>query len=1485
MQNQITSNRFTAGSWRNLFQPSILCRPLAVGGLLLAAAFPALAAPNPAADAEAARIIAATGVQGGFIVNLGAGDVQLTAALRRSDSYQVQGLDRDAAKVPSDREWLLAEKLHGQVTVDVWRPGPLPYVDNLVNLLVADSLDGISHEDLLRVLTPNGVAYYKENGEWQKLVKPRPTNIDEWTHYFYDARGNVASKDMVVAPPEGYQWIGSPRWSRHHDRMSSLSAEVSSGGRLFYIMDQGSRISILLPAHWVITARDAFNGTILWTNEIPHWQSHLWPLKSGPTQLARRLVGDGDHIYTTLSIEAPVTKLDGATGKVLKVYDSTKGAEEILNVNGILYVLVNPRQWTLEDFAPKYNTGDQQRVETEFDWDEKPRELQAIDAASGRILWRREGKYAPLTLAVDGQKVVFHDGDKLVSLDAATGTELWATAPAARRPLFEYNFGPRVILYSNVVLYAGGDGAMKGFDNANGKELWEAPHAKSGYRSPEDLILTGGLVWNAPDTSGSMSGEFTGRDPFTGQVKSRFMPDVDTYWFHHRCYIAKATERFIIPSRTGIEFVDFNAKHWDINHYVRSACLFGTLPANGLIYAGPHNCACYTEAKLDGLNCLAPHRASQAPKLLPEEERLERGPAYDSPLGKDPGALDWPTFRHDSKRSGFTDQGLSEDLSQAWDIPIGGKLSALTVADGKAFVAQVDSGTVYALDLNSGKPVWHFITGGRVDSPPTYWKGRIYFGSHDGSVYALRVTDGALVWRYRPYLGQQMFAFEELESLWPVPGSVLVENGQVSFLTGRSVFLDGGLHFFKLDAATGGKVVEQTYDRVDPETGGDFQLRLKNLQMPVGLNDILVSDGKWTYLRSQKIDTNGVRVDIGPVSGNEQIQGAAQQGEGRHLFSPIGFLDEALFHRSYWVYGKNFAGGYGGYYQAGKYTPSGRMLVFDDKDVFGYGRDPQYLQWTTTMENQLFSSSIDAPDAPPPPARVGFGGFGGGGTNGFGRGGTNGFGGRFGRNAAPEIQYPGVRFPDDKRLIPTGKGITVEAWVLPDGPNGVIVAHGNNHYGYALALRDSFPVFHVRNAGDLVSVSALAPLTPGWHYLAGVLDPDHSIRLYVDGHFVNDGTTPALMDSQLPSPLEFGVNTGRAAGRGRFGGGGEGGARDGAAATGVGDYAPGNPYYGLLDEVAVYFRALTSEEIQQRALDANANSAPGAIVACSFDNNDARDDSTNHIDGVLTGVDIGKGKKGAALWFHRPEAPVLAEGTNGSKGLFINSALPPEQGDLNRGGALSAAPAGAGTNLGGNASGRPAGGNDPDGYTQGSARIGAGAGGGGGGSRGGFGGGAGFAGNDEDGGAPVRGGGGGFGGGGGGGGGFGGGQRRPATYVKYDWTSYVPVSTRGLSMSGTNLVVAGPPDMINEEQIFERLTKKDPTVQKELDEQDASLSGKRGALVKIFNKGDGQVTRDFTIDSPPVWDGVSVAQGRIFIVTEDGKIRCYGQPPKPPVLP
>ena len=43
------------------------------------------------------------------------------------------------------------------------------------------------------------------------------------------------------------------------------------------------------------------------------------------------------------------------------------------------------------------------------------------------------------------------------------------------------------------------------------------------------------------------------------------------------------------------------------------------------------------------------------------------------------------------------------------------------------------------------------------------------------------------------------------------------------------------------------------------------------------LPDILSSDGKLTYLRSQKIEKDGTRIEIGPVSGNPAAQGAKHE--------------------------------------------------------------------------------------------------------------------------------------------------------------------------------------------------------------------------------------------------------------------------------------------------------------------------------------------------------------------------------------------------------------------------------------------------------------------------------------------------------------------------------------------------------------------------------------------------------------------------------
>ena len=104
------------------------------------------------------------------------------------------------------------------------------------------------------------------------------------------------------------------------------------------------------------------------------------------------------------------------------------------------------------------------------------------------------------------------------------------------------------------------------------------------------------------------------------------------------------------------------------------------------------------------------------------------------------------------------------------------------------------------MDADSGEQVWQFTTGGRVDSPPTIHNGMVLFGSADGRVYCLRAADGALVWRFLAApADRRLMSFGQLESVWPVTGSVLVRDGVLYCTAGRSSYLDGGMHLYRLD--------------------------------------------------------------------------------------------------------------------------------------------------------------------------------------------------------------------------------------------------------------------------------------------------------------------------------------------------------------------------------------------------------------------------------------------------------------------------------------------------------------------------------------------------------------------------------------------------------------------------------------------------------------------------------------------------------------
>ncbi|MDP6044270.1 MAG: class I SAM-dependent methyltransferase, partial [Phycisphaerae bacterium] len=248
---------------------------------------------------------ARAGVSGGVAVHLGCGDGKLTAALHTDDRLLVCGLDTDAAVVAKAQEHIDSLGLYGKVTAERYDGKNLPYGDNIVNLVVIDSAANVTAAEIVRVLTPRGVALIKSDsallndsglekgpkiGALAKYIKPWPADIDQWTHFLYDASGNAVSKDKKVGHPRRLQWWAGPKHARHHDALASLSAMTTSNGRIFYIYDEGSISVVHRPPDWKLIARDAFNGKLLWKRSIPTWMTHLYNFRAGPKQLPRRLV-------------------------------------------------------------------------------------------------------------------------------------------------------------------------------------------------------------------------------------------------------------------------------------------------------------------------------------------------------------------------------------------------------------------------------------------------------------------------------------------------------------------------------------------------------------------------------------------------------------------------------------------------------------------------------------------------------------------------------------------------------------------------------------------------------------------------------------------------------------------------------------------------------------------------------------------------------------------------------------------------------------------------------------------------------------------------------------------------------------------------------------------------------------------------------------------------------------------------------------------
>ncbi len=919
-------------------------------GCVIAALQPVLA---PAGPLEIARQHA---LLGGLLVHVGTESGADTAALRLNENVLVQGLSRSEGQVAAARKVLLDRGLHGPVSVLPWRGESLPYNDNLVNLLFVEAGVSVPVEEVLRVLTPGGSAYIKQGETWGRTSKPVPADQDVWTHSLYDASGNAVSQDMRVGPPRHLQWFSGPRFGRQHEHMSSFTAMVSDAGKVFYIIDEGSPVSILLPSKWQLVAKDAYNGALLWKRPIPQWHSRLWPMKNGPVVLPRRLVALADKVYVTLGIDAPIAELDARTGRTLKTYTGTAGTYEFVVSDGVIFSVVSA---TGKFFRHKREHSDMVKERNMIfarTYPREPRFVTAVDAGTGALLWKTESLVSESSLCADDRHVVYNDYEGVVCLDRRTGAKRWH-GPIEQSKQYQFGRGSTIVLHDDLVLFSGMTKKVTALAANDGRPLWTAKQPPTGHHSPTDIFVMQGRMWYGQTASGRPPGTFVGINLATGEVEETFSMAKKPNWFHHRCHRGRATEKYVLASRTGIELVDVGAKTYDVNHWVRGACTYGVMPANGVLYAPQHPCACYLSTKLSYFNALvSPEQLTYRAPARPSDQRLVRGPAYATAgsANAKAGAGDWPTYRHDAFRSGAASTTVSSDLKVRWQAPLGGQLTSCTAAAGRIFVGRTDEYSVHALDASTGERLWRHTTNARIDSPPTYVDGLLIFGAADGLVTCLTADQGELVWQFDAAPERrQMIALGRLESPWPVHGSVLVRDGTAYCLAGRSRFLDGGMRLFLLDVKTGAVRGEKTLDHIDMETDKDLHEYVRGLSMPVGLSDVLSSNEDYLFLHSQVLDLAGNTLSAQSLQGKE--------GKIRHLFTPTGFLDGSWFHRSYWVFGTSFSSGWNQWYKAGRANPAGRLLVHRGASVFGFGRVQTDYRWMTPLAYHLFHIADSGP--------------------------------------------------------------------------------------------------------------------------------------------------------------------------------------------------------------------------------------------------------------------------------------------------------------------------------------------------------------------------------------------------------------------------------------------------------------------------------------------------------------------------------------------
>ncbi len=199
-------------------------------------------------------------------------------------------------------------------------------------------------------------------------------------------------------------------------------------------------------------------------------------------------------------------------------------------------------------------------------------------------------------------------------------------------------------------------------------------------------------------------------------------------------------------------------------------------------------------------------------------------------------ADDWPTFRHDNRRSGVTGEVLIPPLelrwtfrspfppAPGWSLPVNGygarknkpnvsyddAWRVVAVGDRCYFASSAED-CVIALDAKTGREVWRCFAAGAPRLAPVWWQDRLYFGADDGVFRCLDADSGRLLWQIDAAPRKDlMLGFGRFSSAWPIRSGGVVEDGVAYFAAG--LFPYNHIYLYAVDAQNGRVVWRQPVD-------------------------------------------------------------------------------------------------------------------------------------------------------------------------------------------------------------------------------------------------------------------------------------------------------------------------------------------------------------------------------------------------------------------------------------------------------------------------------------------------------------------------------------------------------------------------------------------------------------------------------------------------------------------------------------------------